>query len=327
MTDALISPPVAGAMGLASAVLLAVAVKKVRQSGAEHQTSLMGVLGAFVFAAQMINFSIPGTGSSGHLIGGVLLSALLGPWAALLTLTSVLVIQCLLFADGGLLALGCNVFNMAVCSCLIAYPLIFRPLAGRLSGAGRMALASVAACVVALELGALAVVLETRLSGIAALPLRQFLWFMLPIHLLIGLGEGIATAAVLGFVRRYRPELLVHRPIEARGVRRLLLFFGLAALLLGGVFSWLASENPDGLEWAVGKVTGGDELQAPTGISAYSVAETVQESTALLPDYDHALAGMVGCLLVVASVWIVAVLWRRRHKAETGHEQVGTGTL
>ena len=88
----------------------------------------MGVMGAFIFAAQMINFSIPGTGSSGHLVGGILLSAILGPWAALITLASVLVIQCLVFADGGFMALGANILNMAALSCLVAYPLLFRPL-------------------------------------------------------------------------------------------------------------------------------------------------------------------------------------------------------
>ena len=126
----------------------------------------MGVMGAFVFAAQMINFSIPGTGSSGHLVGGILLSAILGPWAALLTLASVLVIQCLVFADGGFMALGANILNMAVLSCLVAYPLLFRPLIKRGASPGRIIAASLLASVVGLELGALAVTIETEASGI-----------------------------------------------------------------------------------------------------------------------------------------------------------------
>ncbi|MDE5963686.1 MAG: energy-coupling factor ABC transporter permease, partial [Alistipes sp.] len=131
MSDALVSPEVAATAGAASLLLLGTAVRKLRRQRHEDErlVPLMGVTGAFVFAAQMINFTIPGTGSSGHLIGGILLAALLGPWAALLTLASVLILQCLLFADGGLLALGCNLFNMAVLSCLVAYPLIFPPIA------------------------------------------------------------------------------------------------------------------------------------------------------------------------------------------------------
>ena len=137
MSDALVSPPVFAVTGAVSLVLLGTAIWKVKHprndrrepdARDEHIVPLMGVMGAFVFAAQMINFSIPGTGSSGHLVGGILLSAILGPWAALLTLASVLVIQCLVFADGGFMALGANILNMAVLSCLVSYPLLFRPL-------------------------------------------------------------------------------------------------------------------------------------------------------------------------------------------------------
>ncbi|MEI3553947.1 MAG: energy-coupling factor ABC transporter permease [Alistipes senegalensis] len=137
MSDALVSPPVFAVTGAISLALLGTAIRKVRRprndrpepdGRDEHIVPLMGVMGAFIFAAQMINFSIPGTGSSGHLVGGILLSAILGPWAALITLASVLVIQCLVFADGGFMALGANILNMAALSCLVAYPLLFRPL-------------------------------------------------------------------------------------------------------------------------------------------------------------------------------------------------------
>lgn len=134
MSDALVSPPVFAVTGALSLALLGVAIRRVKRAGddctqpdghGERLVALMGVMGAFVFAAQMINFAIPGTGSSGHLVGGILLAALLGPWAALLTLSSVLVIQCLVFADGGFMALGANILNMAVLSCLVAYPARF----------------------------------------------------------------------------------------------------------------------------------------------------------------------------------------------------------
>ena len=217
MSDALVSPPVFAVTGAVSLVLLGTAIWKVKHprndrrepdARDEHIVPLMGVMGAFVFAAQMINFSIPGTGSSGHLVGGILLSAILGPWAALLTLASVLVIQCLVFADGGFMALGANILNMAVLSCLVAYPLLFRPLIKRGASPGRIIAASLLASVVGLELGALAVTIETEASGITALPMGRFLLFMLPIHLFIGIGEGLATAAVICVVQRYKPELL-----------------------------------------------------------------------------------------------------------------------
>ena len=116
MADALVSPAVAGTAGAVAVALIAVASKKVKKIERDDIVPMMGVLGAFVFAAQMINFSIPGTGSSGHIIGGILLAALIGPWAAFITLCSVLIIQCLIFADGGMMALGCNIINMAAMS-------------------------------------------------------------------------------------------------------------------------------------------------------------------------------------------------------------------
>ena len=112
MADALVAPAVAATMYACSTVAGGYSVKKVRLENDPKKIPVMGVMGAFVFATQMINFTIPGTGSSGHLCGGMMLSALLGPFAGFLTMIGVLLIQCLMFADGGLLALGCNIFNM-----------------------------------------------------------------------------------------------------------------------------------------------------------------------------------------------------------------------
>lgn len=317
MSDALVSPEVAAAAGAVSLVLLGTAVRKLQRQRRDDErlVPLMGVTGAFVFAAQMINFTIPGTGSSGHLIGGILLAALMGPWAALLTLASVLMLQCLLFADGGLLALGCNLFNMAVLSCLVAYPLIYRPIAGKASSPRRILVASLVAGIVALELGALAVVLETELSGITALPAGRFLLLMSPIHLLIGIGEGLGTAAVLCAIRQYRPELLrndLPRPSRRRTVR-LLAVFACTALLLGGIFSWLASNRPDGLEWSVAQVAGTTELATPPD-TPHLTAATLQERTALLPDYETSFAGLVGTGVILVLVFGVARLLRPTHK-------------
>ena len=162
-------------------------------------------LGAFVFACQMVNFAIPGTGSSGHLCGGLILAILLGGDAAFLVMACVLAVQALFFADGGLLALGCNAFNLGFLPAFVAYPLVYRPLAHGTPGRRRMAVAVMAAAVAGLAMGAGFVVLETVLSGISALPVAPFLLLMLPIHLAIGCVEGAVTLVLVSFIARTRP--------------------------------------------------------------------------------------------------------------------------
>lgn len=308
MADALVSPPVAAVAGVAAASLLVIATRKVARSRRSDIIPMMGVMGAFVFAAQMINFSIPGTGSSGHIIGGVLLAAFLGPWAAYLTLCSVLIVQCLVFADGGLMALGCNMINMAAMSTLVGYPLIYRPLIKYPSSTGRIMCASVLACVLSLEAGALLVSAETVASGITALPLGKFLMFMLPIHLAIGICEGVATGLVVAFVQRYNAPLLTDSAGTtaagtSAGRRRVLWGFGIAALVLAVAFTWIASANPDGLEWSIEKVAGVAEL-APASVPA----------TAFMPDYESHFAGIVGGVLVMITLWAVTTLMFRRRR-------------
>jgi cobalt/nickel transport system permease protein len=283
----------------------------------------MGVLGAFVFAAQLVNFAIPGTGSSGHLGGGLLLAALLGPHATVLVMGSVLLVQALFFADGGLLAFGCNLFNLGILPAYLAYPLVFSPLNRHgLRGAG-----AIFGALAALQLGALAVVLETTLSGLAGLPFKAFLGSMLLIHLPIALVEGTVTAGLLAFVARARPTTLVG-PVSS--VPRRLLGAVLAlALLTGGVFSWFASTRPDGLEWSLARTLGTAELQAPANF-LQRWATRLQQRTAVLPDYafkgagaeestvkktGSALSGLLGgtitLLLVVGAGWLLA----RRQRA------------
>ena len=209
MADALLSPAVGAVMYGVTGAAIYKAVKEVdAEELGERKLPLMAVSGAFVFAAQMINFTIPGTGSSGHICGGILLAGLLGGGPALLTIASVLLIQCLFFADGGLLALGANIFNMGVIPCMIIYPLLFRPLI-RKYGMRKMPLVTILSCVAGLELGALCVVIETLLSGITELPPAVFVGLMLPIHLAIGFVEGLITSAVFACVSQTRPELLM----------------------------------------------------------------------------------------------------------------------
>jgi cobalt/nickel transport system permease protein len=290
MADALLSPAVGGTMWAATAGMLVYSARRVRAADDDRVVPLMGVLGAFVFAAQMINFGIPGTGSSGHIGGGMLLSILIGPAAAFVTIASVLTIQALFFADGGLLALGANIFNLGFFPCVLAYPLIYRPMVRGTPSAARLSVACLLSTVVGLQLGALGVVVETVSSGISNLPLRQFLWLMQPIHLAIGLVEGAATAAIVLFVRRARPDLLDLASAVAakpeRSNRPLIVGFAIAAALTGGVLSWFASTNPDGLEWSVAAVAGGEPEGTADRLHAWLAK--AQHAVAWLPDYEFA---------------------------------------
>jgi cobalt/nickel transport system permease protein len=321
MADALLSPAVGGAMWLASGAALAFAARRVQTSAREERVPLMGVLGAFVFAAQMINFAIPGTGSSGHLGGGLLLAILLGPHAALIVIASVLAVQALLFADGGLLAFGANVLNVGVVPCLLTYPLVYRPLAGADPTSRRAAVATVVAAVIALQLGALGVVVQTSASGIASLPAPAFLALMLPIHLAIGLIEGFATVAIVRFIARVQPELLGERETAAARRRPLAIAapVAIAAALIAGGLSWFASDRPDGLEWSIAHAA-----EAPIAVPAngvHQMAAGVQARTALAPEYSIAavperagtsLAGLAGGAITLLLIAGVAVLLRRR---------------
>ena len=287
MADALVNPAVAGAMYIASAAVAAYSIKKVRQENDARKIPLMGVMGAFVFAAQMLNFSIPGTGSSGHLCGGLLLAALLGPYAAFLTMIVILSLQCLLFADGGLLALGCNIWNMAFYGCFIGYFGVWQPLLRRGVNKGKIFAAAIIGSVLTLQLGSLSVAIETSLSGITELPFEVFAVTMQSIHLAIGASEGLIIACVLTFIYNARPELLSGAyAVDAApkfSYQKTLAALGVAALLFGGAFSLAASDKPDGLEWSLSRVAGTEELTADS--ASHAQAAAIQEATSLLPDY------------------------------------------
>jgi cobalt/nickel transport system permease protein len=289
MADALISPAVGGTMWAASAGLIGYCSKKVKDDLDDARIHLMGVVGAFIFAAQMINFTIPGTGSSGHLGGGMILAILLGPYAGFLTMASVLAVQALFFADGGLMALGCNIFNLGFFPCFVAYPLIYKNIAGTTLSERRLFAAAIISAIVGLQLGAFSVVLLTLFSGVTELPFVTFVLMMQPIHLAIGLVEGLATSAVVIFVWRARPDIIkavnTAAPVGNRSMRKVIIGFLAAAVVTGGVLSWFTSSNPDGLEWAMFKTIGTDNLDTPQ-TEMHSTLANVQEKTALLPDYD-----------------------------------------
>jgi len=289
MADALLSPAVGATFWAGTLGTIGYASKKLKDHLDDWKIPLMGVVGAFIFASQMVNFTIPGTGSSGHLGGGMILAVLLGPHAAFLVMASVLTVQSLFFADGGLLALGCNIWNLGIYPCFVAYPLVYKPLAGDGRSPQRILLASLASGIVGLQMGAFSVVLQTLLSGKSALPFTTFLLVMQPIHLAIGIVEGLITAGVVNFVRAVRPEILDNSaasvpPASGFSLRNVLIGFVALAAVTGGALSWFASSHPDGLEWSIGKVTGKAELPAQDhGLPG--ALKSVQEKTAFLPGY------------------------------------------
>ena len=294
MADALLSPAVGTTLWVGTAAVTGYASKRLKREIDDRMIPLMGVLGAFIFAAQMVNFTIPGTGSSGHLGGGMILAVLLGPHAAFLVMASVLTVQALFFADGGLLALGCNIWNLAVYPCYLVYPYVYRPLAGDIHKPGRVLVASLVSVAAALQLGAFSVVVETLLSGKSELPFGAFALMMQPIHLAIGIVEGFVTAGVVNYVRGARPELLesiaVSRLLGAEvSLKKIIIAFAALTVIAGGALSWFASTHPDGLEWSIEKIAGKGELPQAYGIAA--ALKGFQEKTAFLRDYNFKPAG------------------------------------
>lgn len=312
MADALIAPAVAATMYVSSGIATGVSVRNVKLENDAKKIPVMGVMGAFVFATQMINFTIPGTGSSGHLCGGMLLSALLGPSAGFLSMIGVLLVQCLLFADGGLLALGCNVWNMAFYGCFVGVGIIWRLIMKNGATRGKIVGASVLGCVLTLQMGAFSVVLETLASGITELPFKTFVMAMQPIHLAIGLVEGLITAAVLIFIYEARPELLwgISDSSDSKLSYKITVgILAVASVVIGGIVSLFASGYPDGLEWSMEKVAGTSELEAAGKV--YEVAASVQDKTALLPDYEHtSLSGIIGLLVVLVLCVAVSYIFK-----------------
>ncbi|MCI7726658.1 MAG: energy-coupling factor ABC transporter permease [Clostridiales bacterium] len=333
MADALLAPAVAATMYAATAVTVGASVKTLKKDETTAKLPTMAVTSALVFAGQMINYTIPGTGSSGHLCGGMMLTALLGPQAGFLSMVVILSIQALFFADGGLLALGANCWNMAFYGCFVGYYLLWRPimrskLFGSSKGGARakITLASILGCVLTLQLGAFSVVLETTASGITELPFGAFVGIMQPIHLAIGLVEGLITSAVLVFVYEARPELLMD--VNAAGAKEgkcslktTIVILAVVVAIVGGGLSLFASGNPDGLEWSMfGNAESGysenmglDEESYGVSSGAAEVAGSIQEKTAFLPDYafatsDSAAGTSVSGLLGSAIVAGVAVI-------------------
>ena len=270
-----------------SAITISVAVSRSNRSMGERQIPLMGVMAAFIFAAQMINFPVAG-GTSGHLLGGALAAITLGPWGGMLVMTAVIAVQALLIQDGGLLVMGANILNMGLITAAIGYGL-YRGTSTS-SRAVKLTVAGVAAWLSVMA-GALFTSLQLWLSGTS--PLQVVIPAMLGVHALIGVGEALITVAALTFILQTRPDLLGASSESARGSRGWVVAGALIALAVV-LLSPLASANPDGLERVAGDL----------GFLSKGVSAPYE----ILPDYtvpflgntplSTILAGLVGSIVV-----------------------------
>jgi len=228
-----------------SLIVIGVALKKTDKALGDREIPLMGVLAAAIFAGQMLNFSVTG-GTSGHLLGAAIAVILLGPWPAILVMTSVVSIQALLFQDGGILALGANIFNMAIVGVFVAYAVytlvskLFNKQSWGIFAAGFAAAWS------SIFIASLSCGLQLALSGTS--PANIAVPAMGAIHALIGIGEGLITIGALAFLFAARKDLLEvgeTKPASNKGI----LIGGILISLIFSVLSPLASSHPDGLEW------------------------------------------------------------------------------
>ena len=277
---------------LITTITLSLAISRSNKSLGERQIPLMGIMAAFIFAAQMINFPVAG-GTSGHLLGGTLAAITLGPWAGMLVMTAVIAVQALLFQDGGLLVMGANILNMGLITVAIGYGL-YRGVPAK-NRTLKLTVAGIAAWLSVMA-GALFTSLQLWLSGTSQLQI--VIPAMLGVHALIGVGEALITVAALTFILQTQPDLLGESSASAIGSRGWVVagvLISLAVVLL----SPLASADPDGLE----------RVAEDLGFLSKGASAPYQ----LIPDYtlpvlgqtqlSTILAGLIG--LVVVGVVIV----------------------
>jgi cobalt/nickel transport system permease protein len=243
--DGFLTPAIAAVGWAIALVMIVLAVRQTRRQFDDRMVPTMGVLAAFIFAAQAINFPVA-AGTSGHLIGAALAAIVMGPWAATLIMAAVLVVQALIFQDGGLVVMGWNIVNMGVIAAFSGY--LGYTLVRRWSGESRVAIlaASFAGAWISVVVASVATAIELAASGTSPLALATAA--MASVHALIGLGEGIITAAAVGLLLATRPELLKAGATAPGGRTATFVLVGLAVALLVAAFSPLASPNPDGLE-------------------------------------------------------------------------------
>lgn len=289
MANELLSVPVAAGTLVGAAAGLGIICQKAKREITSDKFALMGIMGAFVFAAQMVNFQLPlMPGTSGHMVGAVLLAIILGPYAAAIAISSVVIIQCLIFQDGGLLALGCNIINMALVPSFVGY-WIYRVFVSPRASQWHLYLGSIVACIVALVAGAVLVPIEAGLSGVLRVPFYTFLITMIAVHILIGIVEGLLTAAVLVYLRQVRPDIIAECAVNSPGFSKSVLYTTLitATIIIGGVVSLFASSLPDGLEWSYAERPDEPDFEPVISNESGTVTsiDNFQSRYSPLPDY------------------------------------------
>jgi len=337
MANELLSIPVATGTLAIAAGSLGFICRKVRQVIAAEKLALMGILGAFVFAAQMVNFQLPAMpGTSGHMVGAVLLAIILGPHLAAIVISSVVIVQCLIFQDGGLLALGCNIINMALVPSYLGYFLYRTITNGRFSSL-KVYIGAMLASVITMEAGAILVAIQAAMSGVLAVPFSTFLITMTGVHFLVGFVEGLVTVAVLAYLQQLRPDIVADSlPGTVRlSKNAVLATLGILAVLIGAGLSLLASDLPDGLEWSYAERPDepGFETVVSNPDSRITAVDDFQSKYSLMPDYSArasklgdvadqeeadlgagwtSFAGIVGSVVTMAVIWLTAWMLRRR---------------
>lgn len=301
--DGFLSVVIALVFWAITAITVGLAISKTNKSLGEKQVPLMGIMAAFIFAAQMLNFPVLG-GTSGHFLGGALAAIVLGPWAGILVMTAVIALQGLLFQDGGLLAMGANIFNMGLLTAMIGYGL-YRSVLNQ-NKTVRLAVAGTAAWLSTVA-SALTASLQLWLSG--ATQLQIVVPAMLGVHVLIGLGEAIITVAALAFILQTRPDLLDSQAVADKGGRGWVVVGGIVALATV-LLSPLASADPDGLE------------RVATDMGFLRLSQSAPYK--ILPDYtipflgqtalSTIVAGAVGALVVLGLMIVLGNALRRKSK-------------
>lgn len=309
--DGFLSVTVSIVFWILSVIFIVVALARVNRDLGEREVPVMGVLAAAIFAGQMLNFAVAG-GTSGHLLGAALASILLGPWAAVLVMTSVVSIQALVFQDGGLLVLGANLFNMAVIGPFVSHFVyrVVRSAAGKLGIDERMGIfaGGFVAAWSSVFIASLAVALQLALSGTS--PANIAFPAMAGIHAVIGLGEALITLGALSFVYAARRDLLKTGDTQAASSTPAVVG-GLVITALLVVLSPLASSHPDGLEWVAEQAGFLDRAGAPGYeiIPDYVFPGISNEAAATIA------AGAVGALVVLGVTLLAGYTRRRRTQA------------
>ncbi|MDP1713236.1 MAG: energy-coupling factor ABC transporter permease [Anaerolineales bacterium] len=291
--DGFLSIPISIICWAITIITLGIAISRTNKALGEKQVPLMGVMAAFIFAAQMINFPVAG-GTSGHLLGGALAAIVLGPWAGMLVMTAVVAVQGLLFQDGGLLVMGANILNMGLVTAAIGYGL-YRAVSNQ-SKAVKLSVAGVAAWLSVMA-GALFTALQLWLSGTSQLGI--VIPAMLGVHVLIGLGEAFITVAALSFILQTRPDLLGEDSESAKGSRAWVAVGGIIALVVVWL-SPLASADPDGLNRVAMDIGFFNTAQTGEGLLAGYTVPFFADAAA-----SKIMAGVIGVIVVGAIIMLI----------------------